>query len=108
MSQSARTVEWHICLKCCSVGGRPTVQECEAAEQRVEAAAKRWVEQLKAEQAAVRTDGGGVDPESNWDICPVCLEFLSMRLTFPGRAAMREHHVAHKSAQKGSREAKNG
>lgn len=38
-----------------------------------------------------------MDPESNWDICPVCLEHLSNQDEFPGRDHMRAHHEDHKA-----------
>ena len=51
-----------------------------------------------------------VDPESNWDICPVCIEYLSTsdefefdetlnRPVFPGFDVMRAHHEAHKARE---------
>lgn len=39
-----------------------------------------------------------MDPESNWDICPVCRHWLSEQDEFPGIEAMRERHEAHKRA----------
>ena len=37
------------------------------------------------------------DPESNWDICPVCIAHLHTLEAFPGIETMRDYHAAHKS-----------
>lgn len=42
-----------------------------------------------------------MDPESNWDICPVCREHLSGLDEFPGIPIMRERHEAHKGRRTG-------
>lgn len=48
-----------------------------------------------------------MDAESNWDICPVCLDWLRggaplndwpVLDDFPGKATMREYHEEHKAA----------
>lgn len=38
-----------------------------------------------------------MDPESNWDICPVCIGYLHTLAEFPGVETMRSHHAAHKA-----------
>ena len=47
-----------------------------------------------------------MDPESNWDICPVCLDWLSGGVPlndwpylddFPGKNSMRDYHEEHKA-----------
>ena len=38
-----------------------------------------------------------MDPESHWDICPVCMDYLYGLDEFPGRQTMRDHHTEHKS-----------
>lgn len=37
-----------------------------------------------------------MDPESNWDICPVCRRWLAQNSVFPGLTVMRHHHEDHK------------
>lgn len=39
-----------------------------------------------------------MDPESNWDICPVCLRHLYELEEFPGVEVMRGRHSDHKAA----------
>ena len=38
-----------------------------------------------------------MDPESNWDICPVCIGFMHTLEEFPGIETMRGHHEDHKA-----------
>lgn len=45
-----------------------------------------------------RLIGIPMDPESNWDICPVCRPWLTEQDDFPGVEVMRERHEAHKAA----------
>jgi hypothetical protein len=46
-----------------------------------------------------------MDPESNWDICPVCLAWLAGQDGLAGqddfRGVMRSHHEAHKRGDRG-------
>lgn len=43
-----------------------------------------------------------MDPESNWDICPVCRVHLSKLTEFPGIEQMRQYHTDHKAADRGT------
>jgi hypothetical protein len=52
---------------------------------------------VRGRQPMTEWDGTfAMDPESNWDICPVCSPWLAEQDDFPGRDAMRARHEEHK------------